>query len=269
VGIEEARGAGRALIRRCGVTAARHVFVEGFAARLGLEIAVAPLDGAIGQLVVRPGQAARILLSDRLTDPSERRFTIAHELGHYVLSHPSPSGAALCGALASGREAASERDLEAEANAFASEVLMPEAIVRPMCEVDIASLEPAIEIAHRFGMSLPVGATRFVELSRLRCAAVLSKDGVVCSAAFSRTFGGVIMPGSRVDARSVAGGYFETGRLRSGIQPVPAAAWIPSLEDGAILEHSLESPARDSVLTMLWLPDLDSAPRATPPQPSK
>ncbi|HSQ02765.1 MAG TPA: ImmA/IrrE family metallo-endopeptidase, partial [Burkholderiales bacterium] len=66
-----------------------HVNVEGFAARLGFKISMAMLNGAIAQLVVRAGRQPLILLSDRLTDPAIRRFTVAHEIGHYMLRHPS------------------------------------------------------------------------------------------------------------------------------------------------------------------------------------
>ena len=253
-GIDNARRVGRALVHRFGIEAARHVFVEGFAARLGVEIIVAPLDGATAQLAVRNGESARILLSDRLTNPAIRRLTIGHELGHYVLKHPSRPPSELCDATWRGHPPGDSRDLEAEANAFSAEILMPANLALPMCDVDVASLEPAIRIAHRFGMSLHASAIRFTELTPQPCAAVLSERGIVRWIAPSATFNGTILVGRSLDGRSAAGRYFETGELLSRMMSVPAPAWLETFAEDTIMEHSITCPETGSVLTMLWQP---------------
>ena len=58
------------------------------------------------------------------------RFTVAHELGHWIChAHERPDAAA--GLLpASARRRAADRTLEREANVFAAELLMPEQAVR-------------------------------------------------------------------------------------------------------------------------------------------
>jgi Zn-dependent peptidase ImmA (M78 family) len=253
-GIENARHVARTLVHRFGVEAARHVFVEGFAARLGVEIVMAQLKGATAQLAVRNGESARILLSDRLTNPSIRRFTIGHELGHYVLKHPSPSVSELCDATWRGDSPAGSCDPEAEANAFSAEILMPAHVALPICEVNTADLEPVMRIAHRFGMSLQASAIRFTELTQLRCAAVLSQRGFVRWVAPSATFIGTISPGRPIDDRSAVGRYFKTGELCSRMMSVPAVAWIAASNDVAIMEHSVKCPDTGSVLTILWVP---------------
>lgn len=254
MGIENARRVGRTLVHRFGVEAARHVFVEGFAARLGVDIVVARLDGATAQLTVRNGEPARILLSDRLTSPSIRRFTIGHELGHYVLKHPSRQVSELCDATWRGHSPADSRDPEAEANAFSAEILMPERVALPLCDVNTASLEPAMQIAHRFGMSLSASAIRFTELTALRCAVVLSDRGFVRWVAPSATFIGTIAHGRPIDSRSAVGRFLKTGELCSWMMPVPAVAWLAASTEGAIVEHSVRCPDTGSVLTILWMP---------------
>src|SRR5262245_14608930 len=96
--IRRARQAARALSRRFGVTAAEHINIEVFAARLGATITVGPLEGAIAQLV-RVGSQVHIIVSERVTDACAIRFSIAHELGHFVLGHPSRPPTELCGAV--------------------------------------------------------------------------------------------------------------------------------------------------------------------------
>ncbi len=253
-GIEHARGTARALVRRFGIEAARHVFVEGFAARLGVDIAVASLHGATAQLTVRNGESARIVLSDRLRNPPIRRLTIGHELGHYVLGHPTRPMGEGCDATWLRDSPGDGRDFEAEANVFSAEILMPASVALPICELNTASLEPAMQIAHTFGMPLQRSAIRFTELTRLRCAAVLSEAGVVRGVAPSATFIGTIACGSPVDGRSAVGQCFRTGELRSWVMSVPAATWLVTSSEVAILEHSVRCPDTGSVLTMLWLP---------------
>ena len=92
-----------------------------------------PLDGAQAQLACA-GNDVRIMISERITDPAARRFSIAHELGHFVLEHPSASVDRLCGRVNAVADDA-VRDFEAEANAFASELLMPREIVERWCDV--------------------------------------------------------------------------------------------------------------------------------------
>jgi hypothetical protein len=120
-GLEQARLAARKLLHRFGVEDPEHLELEGFAARLQIDLTVAPLDGALGLLAVG-GAHVNIVLSERLTDPAERAFVIAHELGHYVLQHPSPKPSALM--TPPEPPPLDARDPEAEADAFAMALLL-------------------------------------------------------------------------------------------------------------------------------------------------
>jgi Zn-dependent peptidase ImmA (M78 family) len=61
-----------------------------------------------------------------------RRFTLAHELGHWVCQHLEGKTAPLYCRVGDiqPEPSAAERALEREANVFAAELLMPEAAVR-------------------------------------------------------------------------------------------------------------------------------------------
>src|SRR5690349_3340745 len=143
LGIRKARQVARALVRRFGVMAPDHVNIEVFAARLGATVVVGPLEGAVAQLV-RVGDEVHIIVSDRVTDPCATRFSIAHELGHFVLDHPSLDPSQLCSRRRSKRGSgdveSDDRDYEAEANAFAGELLIPYHLARKECEVSPVSL---------------------------------------------------------------------------------------------------------------------------------
>jgi hypothetical protein len=252
---EHARRLARELVKRFGVEAPMHVNVEGFAARLGFKISLAMLKGAIAQLIVRAGRRPWILLSDRLTDPAMRRFTVAHELGHYLLRHPSPSIAEMYDpSQLHGLASLLGSVYEAEANAFARELLMPEPLVRLASDLTSASLDPALRIAYTFGVSVPTSAVRFAELTDLPCTVVLSEGGLVRWSAPHPAFPGRVAFRRQVDQRSLAWDYFQRGTLCSGVEHVPAAAWLDDAAEGPLLEHSIASHERGTVLTLLSLP---------------
>jgi Zn-dependent peptidase ImmA (M78 family) len=267
-GIRDARRAARGLLHRCGVRAAEHLVLESIAKAVGVDLVEAPLVGAKASLVRTPARA-QIVLSDRVTDPCARRFSVGHELGHFLLRHPSRPPDELCKRAEpkpSAREREAARDLEAEANAFAAELLMPESLLRARCEVSPVCLDVPWQIAREFQVSILASAIRFAELSSERCAAVFSEPcdgragapvpgGVVRWVAPSATFTRAIERGRRIDRQSIAWDYFAGREASDTPTRVPADAWLDTSADLEIVEHSITSPELGTVLTMLWVPE--------------
>jgi hypothetical protein len=99
-----------------------------------------------------------------------RRFTIAHECGHWVL-HCDGHGLAACreqdvgagaGAVTAGLKTLAQR--EAEANAFAQALLMPEPLVREHATQTGCNLAA---LAERFDVSVPAIRLRLLTLRLL------------------------------------------------------------------------------------------------------
>jgi hypothetical protein len=124
---------------------------------------VEDLTTAPGAPALGPGQAlSGLLLPDRgeiwvnaheaQEWPPRRRFTIAHELGHWQL-HRHDGGGVYCRSSAvepDEKAAAGIAEPEEEANAFAAAVLMPAGLIREQyeaCDRDFAQL------CRRFGAS--------------------------------------------------------------------------------------------------------------------
>jgi Zn-dependent peptidase ImmA (M78 family) len=121
-----------------------------------------------------------IFYSDSIASEGFRRFTIAHELGHYFLEghykhifadgnsrHESASGYS------------SDDPYEREADAFAAALLMPEALFKAAC-ARVASGFKAIEfLAEKCVTSLTATAIRYALLSDDPIAVVCSKDNRV------------------------------------------------------------------------------------------
>jgi Zn-dependent peptidase ImmA (M78 family) len=93
---------------------------------LGLAVAEAKLDGVSGLLY----PAERAVYVNVAELPVRRRFTLAHELGHWVCQCLEGTEAPVyCRAEEVGLDPA-VKALEREANVFAAELLMPEDEVR-------------------------------------------------------------------------------------------------------------------------------------------
>ncbi|MGD0452307.1 MAG: ImmA/IrrE family metallo-endopeptidase [Solirubrobacteraceae bacterium] len=114
----------------------------------GIRVLDAPLDDdTAGALVKEPGQDPTILLNQN-DSPNRKRFTCAHELGHYrrrSADETEYTTVDLRGSLA----AAGTDPEEIYANEFAASLLMPEDAVRRLLEEGLGDLELAI----RFGVS--------------------------------------------------------------------------------------------------------------------
>ncbi len=117
----------------------------------------------------------RIALSRAVTDEGRRRFTLAHELGHYILPSHAQSDSP-CRPKDIERWDPSLQAREVEANRFAAVALMPRQTI-----ADLFNKKPSFraveEIVHRRGTSFTVSAYRYVQLSGERIAVVWSERG--------------------------------------------------------------------------------------------
>jgi len=259
LGLRRARTEARSLLKRFGVRSAAHIKVEAFAAAFGVKIVEGKLDGARARLKAGPRPVIRV--SDRPVPLGEWRFCVTHELGHHVLEHEAARVDALCEGAQPHRppQSGDARHLEAEANTYAAEVLMPSELVGSRCAAPRPTLGIARSIAEEFGTTLAASAIRVAELSPERCAAVYSEAGRIVWAVRSPTFTAWIERGESLDGNSVAYDYFATGALDERPQPIPADAWLETDSDEELVEHSVAIPNTHGVITLLWVPEANAA----------
>lgn len=243
------------MLRAFGVEAPEHIVIEAMAGAVGAEIVDSSEPLSASARLVRVGDHSSIRVSANIVNPGARRFSIAHELGHLVLDHEA-SLAALCTLTLPGTGAS----MEAEANTFAAELLMPEALLRRRCEVSPVDLEIARGIARDFRVSVLAAARRFVELTSERCALVFASGGVVRWVVRSPTFHPFIANGRRVDPDSLAHDVMR-GKVDDRPQDVPASSWLDMSDDGGteIVEHAAPIPEAGAVASLLWIPERRAA----------
>jgi Zn-dependent peptidase ImmA (M78 family) len=248
---ERARRLAREVLWECGMDEPSKIDPFVIVGRHKIEVTYAKLDGASAR-IFRHGDRAIIRVSDQIVQLGRLRFTIAHEVAHFLLGHKIPVEVVLD---ANGRSPFSVHQ-EREADVFATEFLMPAAWVAAYCKGTVTSLSVVHAIAQAFRVSNVAAAVRRVELTDGPCAVAYSEHGRVEWAKRSGTFPHRIQSQRKIGSGSVASEYFERGVLDSASRSVPTAAWFgtdtaPNI--GPLIEHAelVPEPGWGGVMSLL------------------
>lgn len=209
--------------------------------------------GIGGGIFLAPGQ-----------EGGRRRFSIAHELGHYhIPTHRRRrEEGAMCGEREMRTGASEAAEVEWEANDFASELLMP----TRQFGVDVAkrdiSTATARELAGEamYDVSVTAAAWRMVQLASDPCALVVTTDGRIdwaCRSEAMRIPGlrrGTIVSGDTLAGAGVRGGESETRPLEVDVE-----GWLEPRYPvrGKLLESTHLIRSTGQVISMLWLVNAD------------
>jgi hypothetical protein len=186
-------------------------------------------------------------------DSDERqRFTICHEIAHFVLgiksehttpawSYKKPIGEIYC-------------------DVFAAELLLPYHLFKPTAENFPIRFDSLDVLSAQFLASVAATGSRYAALISDPCAFVFSEEGKVRYASRSarlRECGAWIPPRVEVPAGSLS------ARIRKGgngkhPEEVDADCWFREWErGGTLLEEARYHPKWDQTLTLLWFEDLE------------
>src|SRR6267378_943688 len=152
-------------------------------------------EGFEGGLLTDEGRSTGIILVNKSARGGRRRFTIGHELAHFlILSHaPVEPGKFLCSRADMQRWDVNQNDrykrMEAEANKFSALILMPPPALRKFIEAkrnpDIAH---ALETANHFDVSKEAGARAYAEYHDELVAIVVVNENKVLRVHKHRNF---------------------------------------------------------------------------------
>ena len=119
-----------------------------------------------------------IIYNQSIASPGRIRFTLAHELGHYLV-HRHLHGEFNCSEADTLHWGSPERQMESQANEFASYLLM----LRPDFEAQIKSASIDLDVlggcADRYGVSMTAAILKWLEFTNKRAVLVMSRNGVV------------------------------------------------------------------------------------------
>ncbi len=222
---------------------------------LGLRIREVPAKGFDGALIrSKADQKGIVAVKVSIREKSRKRFTIAHEIGHFIIPHHRNLG-----------EICEERKIESfdshlnrpeiEANEFAAELLLPSAILRRRFNLGEFSLAQISDVALDFGTSLTATTRSFLTLTDLPCAMVWSVRNRARWFVRSDSFR-FYLPLPELPANgSFAARIFRAESAPAELAPVRPDAWLDrraAERVDTLLEHSISLPNYNAVLTLLW-----------------
>ena len=162
--------------------------LNGIATSLDIvEIKYAPLKSFEGALLTTSERRNGSILINSSSKPERQRFTLAHELGHYlnVCHVPRDEGGFMCKnaevRFVSGfvKHGLSPHEIqELQANQFAIELIAPKSRIAALSNDD-ASVNDVLHIATVLELSKEAAARRYVELHPAKIAVVFTKNGDV------------------------------------------------------------------------------------------
>lgn len=211
------------------------------------------------------GHAWKIGYNSEGRSPERIRFTLAHELGHYLV-HRQLRQRFECTDLDMHDWDAQGRQIEVEADLFASYLLMPLDDFRAQMANEPISIELLQHCADRYGVSLMAAALKWIEIAPRRAVVVAARDGFVLwarsnkaalrSGAYLRTR---VSPPREVPERSLLNECDQLGVLAPG--KIPASVWFPTEPaDMELTERVFVAAGQyPYTLGLLLLPD--AAPR--------
>lgn len=148
------------LLRSLGITDPADIDVEAIAYDQGAVVRFRPLRGCAARIVGH-GDRAIITVNDR-DGPARRRFSAAHELGHW---HHHRGHTFICRPEDIGRLPADSPDPERVADAYAADLLLPPYLFIPRCDaLDELTFESIVALSRDFSTSVTATALRMVEL---------------------------------------------------------------------------------------------------------
>lgn len=236
--------------------------LEEIAWMRGILVNYEVLEGAEARLVTAKGRGV-ITISTSVNDFRRKRFSLAHEIGHFEL-HRGEKGMSFCVSRDIGGESGPKltHDFEGEANEFASSFLMPKQFFAPLCGKAEPSIELVSDFANDFSTSLTATALRYLNFCEEPVAIVYSEGRYIRWFQGSPEFESLrddlrffIDVRARVDSSTLAAKLFDVPNRVYKRRKIEASCWFtPGMyrKNAMIVEDSIAMPNFNSVLTLLW-----------------
>ncbi len=157
------------LCRQLDIDSIEEISTDAFEAALLMDA-----NKAFGSILLAKGSSAK-----------RHRFSIGHELGHFLIpTHmPRPGEPFKCSLadlhLVDAREKDRRKRIEAEANRFAAALLMPRTRLRKAMTSRQPDLGEICDLAAQFGMSKEALARAYVEAHRHTIAVLILEHGLI------------------------------------------------------------------------------------------
>lgn len=155
-----------------GVRAPEHIDLDAIAAARGARVVYRCLDGCAARLVSSGEKAVISVAQD--DNAGRRRFSLGHELAHWICD--AHRGSFKCANADIAPQNDEAKTVEANANMFASQLLLPDFLVLPWMTGRDANLDVAQALSKDFAASLTASALKLAKKFKNAPVAVLCHD---------------------------------------------------------------------------------------------
>jgi Zn-dependent peptidase ImmA (M78 family) len=143
-------------------------------------------SGFEGGLIAQDDKSSGFILFNQASTPQRQRFTIGHELGHFLNSwhRPDENGQIMCSSanmiVASYNKNDKRQKMEVEANQFSAELLMPSTLLKAdIRRLKAPEIDHIVTLANKYDVSKEAMGRRYIEFHDESCAIVFSKNGKI------------------------------------------------------------------------------------------
>ena len=205
-----------------------------------------------------------ITISKSISEPRQKNFILAHELGHFInerkdsiLSAGQNYQSIHCGFTELyGLNYNNIR--EQNANKFAGELLMHEPWFLNFASKKKLDEHLIPSIADYFNVSLTAASLKYSMIGTRECALVFCKDGIVLWSSINKAFKyQFIRSKSSISNLSYVSDFFSGKPLPSTPEEIPAEAWFSECghlnKKDMLFEICYPMPGYNSVLVVLWM----------------
>ena len=183
----EIRAKAQELIQRFGI---KTLPVDPFSIADKLNISVRPKpcnqEGGISGALLRSGNDFGILYATNIPNVGYQKFTVAHEIGHFVLDGHMEHLQLSDGDIHYSTPGFYGDKYEREANCFAACLLMPETLFTQAMSANDDGMESIKNLVEKCETSLTATAIRYIEETESMSAVVVSEKDRILYSLFSK-----------------------------------------------------------------------------------
>lgn len=246
------------LMYECGINDPTEFPLDLIAFGRGATVIEKSLGSSEGRIVFGKTKAIITINSD-ISHQSKKRFVLAHEIGHLEMHRNHMPVHYDCDATLEYFKSGHQ---EAEANEFASELLMPEHLFKKECNGKKFSPELIRFLAERFQTSLTSVAYKYFELGNHPICLFYSHNNKVQYWKRPENYPHFIIDRTKLSPPndSVAAEYFDKQKIypkEHSKQQIWKSTWFElktweNDNDFKFFEYCIITPAYNTVLSIVW-----------------
>ena len=238
------------------ITESQEIDLDGIISDIGIFLDEDEMSSSEGRLIINNNRAV-ISVNSNVNENGRKRFIQAHELAHFML-HRNKRNYFLCTSK-DFNDWFTRRNIEAEANQFAANLLMPKQNFTKEFSIEF-TLNEVLRVKEIFGTTFTSTIRRYIEIGSQPIAMIMFKKGSTkkpwynCSKDFPYSeFETNTPPENSLSKRAF---NFSDNISLGTIAEQSAENWFPYHFEGypkkLLYEQCIQMPNYNTVLTVLW-----------------